>query len=91
MKIWPRNGADASHLKPGNIYITHSPERGKIITAEAEVKVWSEADVGFRRVVSISLKVRNFFVVPVSKSHGLTTIKKMKASVQVLRLCIILR
>lgn len=52
---WPRNGTDASHLEPGNIYNTHSPEWGKNIRAEAEVKVWSEADADFRRVVPISL------------------------------------
>lgn len=78
MKIWPRNGTDASHLELGNIYSTHSSERGKNIPAEAEVKVWSEADADFRRVVPTELnwEVRNCCVVPVSKSHGLTTTKK---------------
>lgn len=68
------------------LHIAHS--EGKNITAEAEVKVWSEADVDFRRVVSMSLESQKSLCGSCFKNLWIVNHKKkMKFSMQRLRLC----
>lgn len=68
-------------------FILHiAQSEGETIIAEAEVKGWSEADVHFRRVVSISMGNQKFLCGSFFKNLWTDKHTKKKASMQVLRL-----